>query len=400
VHLKAGTALLACAALVALAASVSPAMAVDRAAGGSPAAGRANGLTWKLVPSPNGPGSNLNSLSDVSCPSPGACVAVGESYPAGLAESWNGTAWKVVSPPAPPPGSSFQGVTCVSARLCTAVGELSGAATLVETWNGTAWKVVPSPNGGPPSATSNLSSVSCVSARDCTAVGSFQRRRGGRVPQYFKTLVESWNGTSWAIVPSPNGPGKHPFDELNSVSCVSAQACVAVGSIGINALVESWNGTAWTIVPSPAVPPSDSRMLFGVSCLSASACTAVGETSAPGVENTLVESWNGTAWKVVPSPNGGPPASFNGLAGVSCVSVRACTAVGAFFSRRKPTRTLVESWDGTAWTIVPSPNKVGGGAMGSGLSGVSCPSAAMCMAVGSSEGFPGVTLTELGTSAG
>ena len=38
------------------------------------------------------------------------------------------------------------------------------------------------------------------------------------------TLVESWNGTSWSVVPSP-GSG----DALNWVSCASASACMAAG---------------------------------------------------------------------------------------------------------------------------------------------------------------------------
>jgi hypothetical protein len=270
--------------------------------------------------------------------------------------------------------------------------------TLVETWNGTVWTVVPSPSKG---TFTGLDGVSCVSARACTAVGAFQRSQ-----TVSKTLIESWNGTVWKIVPSPNRPQVRPFDQLNSVSCVSARACTAVGFRGNKTLVESWNGAAWTIVPSPN--PRGVSGLAAVSCLSTSDCTAVGTGTgsgppgSPGASN-LIESWNGTAWTVVPSPNKGIAEAFDGLDGVSCVSARDCTAVGSFFSLRHdhvtPTKTLVESWNGTAWTIVPSPSKAGTSI--NALFGVSCPSTATCTAVGNYGGNASrKTLIELGTAVG
>ena len=43
------------------------------------------------------------------------------------------------------------------------------------------------------------------------------------------TLALSWNGSSWSIVPSPNGPGSAPA-ALNAVTCLTDWACLAVGS--------------------------------------------------------------------------------------------------------------------------------------------------------------------------
>ena len=275
--------------------------------------------------------------------------------------------------------------------------------TLVETWNGTKWAIVPSPNAGPASATNILDGVSCVSARACMAVGGFQP--GQTVEE---TLIESWNGTTWAVVPSPNSPPAHPSDELTSVSCVSAQACTAVGgggSKGNKTLIESWNGAAWAVVPSPNGPAGGISHLTGVSCPSARACIAVGYATGATRIATLVESWNGTAWSIVPSPNAGSASAANSLEGVSCISVRDCTAVGffAYLLRHRDTyRTLIESWNGTTWAVVRSPNKVLG-ISGNFLEGASCASAAMCAAVGN-YGSVGSrahrkTLIELGTPA-
>src|SRR4029077_12475331 len=104
------------------------------------------------------------------------------------------------------------------------------------------WSVVPSPDGG--AFGDVLGGVSCVSAAACAAVGSYATKDGTA-----RTLVESWNGARWSVVPSPN-PGTGD-DALESVSCVSATACTAAGMHVNRTLIESWNGARWSVVPSP-----------------------------------------------------------------------------------------------------------------------------------------------------
>ncbi len=62
--------------------------------------------------------------------------------------------------------------------------------------------------------------MSCTSPTDCVAVG-------GGLGLRQKTVVQSFDGTTWSITPSPN-PGKGD-NSLNAVSCTSATACMAVG---------------------------------------------------------------------------------------------------------------------------------------------------------------------------
>jgi hypothetical protein len=270
---------------------------------------------------------------------------------------------------------------------------------LTESWNGTRWTIVPSPNA-PHGFFDSLNSVSCVSARSCTAVGSFNPSQNA-----LSTLIESWNGTRWTIVPSPNRPHSHMLDSLAAVSCLSARSCTAVGTYGLagQTLIESWNGVRWTIVPSPNRGGAGGEsVLLGLSCLSASACTAVGYAVGAAGGSTLVESWNGSRWIIVPSPNTGGANAFDQLNSVSCVSVSSCTAVGTYGVSPK---TLVESWNGTQWAIVPSPNPPPPppSSAGYSLMGVSCTSAAVCIAVGTParEASPPHigALAELGTSA-
>jgi hypothetical protein len=107
-------------------------------------------------------------------------------------------------------------------------------------------------------------------------------------------------------------------------------------------------------------------------------CTATGYSTIggpDGPERTLAESWNGTRWTMMPSPS--PHPGFDtGLGSVSCTSAASCTAVGA--SVDYLALTLIESWNGTRWSVAHSPNR--GNA--DYLVGVSCPSANTCTAIG------------------
>jgi hypothetical protein len=274
-------------------------------------------------------------------------------------------------------GSVLLGLSCADATNCQAVGWSFNSSgyqqTLVESWNGSAWSVVASPNKG--RVSNSLQSVSCSSPSSCVAVGYRESRKGD------STLIESWDGTTWSIIHSPNqGTTEDQEDILNGVSCASTTSCVAVGdyytgTTGLwQTLVESWNGTAWSIIPSPNLGTNDNH-LRGVSCVSSTSCMAVGTYYASGEDQTLAESWDGASWSAVPTID---PSSFgNALGGVDCTSADICTAVGGSATGSE-SQTLVESWDGTNWSVVSSPNQAGG----SGLSDVSCDSSSSCVAVG------------------
>ena len=104
-----------------------------------------------------------------------------------------------------------------------------------------------------------------------------------------------------------------------------------------------------------------------------------------GAQRTLAESWDGTRWSVLRSANRGRTGNGNALFGVSCALPRACMAVGASGLATggasglsggsasglsiDTLQTLAESWDGTHWSVVPSPNPVSGS---NEFNGVSC----------------------------
>ena len=344
-------------------------------------AASAQSSSWSIVPSPSTSATQDNELNGVSCVSASDCWAVGEAPNVAanqtLIEQWNGAGWAIV----PSPNTSatlsneLEGISCVSASDCWAVGSggtSTAFQTLTEQWNGTSWSIVPSPNTSA-ALNNELNSVSCVSASTCWAVGT---ANNGTAAQ---TLTEQWNGTSWSIVPSPSTSAALN-NELNSVSCVSASTCWAVGTANngtaAQTLTEQWNGTSWSIVPSPSTSATQGNTLEGISCVSASDCSAVGSANNGTTEQTLAEQWNGTNWSIVPSPT---TTQASSLSGVTCVSASDCWAVG-FASNAAAGQTLAEQWNGSNWSIVSSSST--SATQDNDLFGVSCVSASDCWAVG------------------
>jgi len=181
----------------------------------------------------------------------------------------------------------------------------------------------------------------------------------------------------FSIVASPS-PSSN-YNELDSTSCVSATFCVAVGfdyPSGIPAnLTEQWNGSAWSVVSTPAAgPPNHFSFLYGVDCISANFCIAVGYAeNSSNVDYGLVEQWNGSTWTIVPTP-----AGTDLLDAVNCLSPTSCTAVG-YSAQVSQIATLIEHWNGSAWSVVASPST---SQKQNRLFSVACMTSTECFAVG------------------
>lgn len=335
--------------------------------GGTAVAEIWNGSNWTLESTPSVTGGA--SLDAVSCVS-GECTATGQGNTATLAESWNGTTWTLQSTPTPVGAyvSVLYGVSCPAATSCTAVGHYVSASgadlTLAEQWNGSTWTRQAAPT---PAGTVGLSSVSCPASTACTAVGPG--------PGIGAAQAEQWNGTTWTSDSTPTGAQQ----SLSGVSCSAAAMCTAVGhyfngTINVT-LAERWDGTSWSAEPTPNPTGSlDSAFLYSVSCSTSASCMAVGEDNDPS-DVTLAEVWDGTTWSIVPTPNPAGETVRSDLLSVSCTAPDACTAVG--FGQNTSVG-LAERWNGSVWTINPTPNP-GGPAV---LDSVSCTSATACTAVG------------------
>jgi len=216
---------------------------------------------------------------------------------------------------------------------------------------------VPGPASRPVTAAS-LSGVSATSATNVWAAGGFGTSDGGAA------LVEHWNGRTWRAVfkdlPLPN-----EFEGFSGVAATSASSVFAAGTISSQyafPMVDQWNGHKWLGDPTPT-PGGDGGAadLSGVAAISARDAWAVG-TYLPNLQtvDTLALRWNGKKFVQVPSPDPGGTSdtSFSTLIGVSAASAADVWAVGDYGSRQPsaPVDTLIEHWNGTSWSAVPSPS--------------------------------------------
>jgi hypothetical protein len=199
--------------------------------------------------------------------------------------------------------------------------------------------------------------VAAVSGTNAWAVGQYCVSACGKPAEADHTLILHWNGSTWAQAPSPS-PGAFP--ELHAVTALSGTDAWAVGewcsppcntsSNVFHTLTLRWNGSAWVQVPSPT-PGGNIFGLFGVSATSSTNAWAAGTT---GHARSMILHWNGTKWSTVSSPNQPGFATF--LYGAAAASASNAWAVGNQGLIDANLSTVTMRWNGTAWSIVKSPN--------------------------------------------
>ena len=133
---------------------------------------------------------------------------------------------------------------------------------------------------------------------------------------------------------------------LGGVAAVSDSDVWAVGGYRNwttqSTLFEHWDGMGWTVLLGPSTQADVD--LRGVDAASATDIWAVGLSSAsPGYP--AIVHWDGTAWSLVPSPQ----IAGGSLQDVAALSSTDAWAVGYTGSLE----ALIEHWDGRAWSRVP-----------------------------------------------
>jgi Fibronectin type III domain len=327
-------------------------------------------------------------LDAVSCTSASVCTAVGNdsSGPIYVRES-AGTWGTPTALPFSGTGPELTGITCFAASSCTAVGfelEGSGIDTAVPAYaveSAGTWGPVTTLT--PPGGHGTFEGISCVDASHCTAVG----RDAGDEPIIAVDVAGTWSTV--AEHPVTGGGG------LLSVSCSDATDCTAVGASvgnGDQPLVLTETAGTWGSGAELATPLGGSGTFTGLSCTAHGDCTAVGATtivpqsaitSQPFTQPFFADEVDGTWETAIEIPTAGS------LDGISCVSATDCTAVG--IGADNEPMVITES-TGT-W----GPPTELSGADEATFDGVSCASATNCTAVGWGASGPVVATESAGT---
>jgi alpha-tubulin suppressor-like RCC1 family protein len=162
----------------------------------------------------------------------------------------------------------------------------------------------------------------------------------------------------WQVTGTPMPRAGVISDEsLQGVSASSTSSAWAVGTGGSLGqqipLAEHWNGTSWKKVAAPLPAGVTTGSFHAVDALSAGNAWAVGTAGPSTSEQTLIEHWNGSAWTVVPSPN---PGGDNVLEAIGGTGPSDLWAVGWFENTAQTfVALLFEHWNGTAWSFVAPP---------------------------------------------
>ncbi len=371
----------------------------------APAAGAAAPpATAATIADLSDPAMTTGTLSGVACPSATACLAVGSgpSQGADAVASVTGSSatWGALTPSSGDTGNfyAWNAIACPSATACLAVGadNLNAVVTIATLSAGT-WSWTPTtelPNDA--TGAGSLDAIACPSTTTCLAVGS-----DGEGVGIATVATATASGWTWSpettLLADASGQGG-----LNAIACPSATTCVAVGSDGSLGVAASATGTGatWTWGSESAVELGAASPglggLNGVACPSATTCVAVGWDNTDAVVTSGTRAASGWTW--LPEQIVTPDASGGGeLSAVACPSSAVCVAVGStiangdvvststngVYTAEVATATL--STAGVTWSPVSdvAPDPTGSDA----LAGISCLSAATCVAVGAGGAY-------------
>jgi hypothetical protein len=247
-----------------------------------------SGGTWTAATAPLPANADPNpdaAVNGMSCRSANWCTAVGQYDSAnvqyGLLLRWSDQEWTATAAPVAAGSEviTLSAVSCPSVARCFAVGyqldALDNQQPVMLTWWRKQWSVVNI--ALPPDAATNpeavLGGVSCPAVRRCIAAGSYIDSAGNT-----EGVLLSWSGKTWTAqtAPLPANAGANPWALLNAVSCPTRSRCTVGGTYEDASstpfgLILNRTGTTWTAIEAPA----SAYNLTGVSCPSTPSCFAV-----------------------------------------------------------------------------------------------------------------------------
>lgn len=387
--------------------------------GGMALADPASASGWKLTTLSPPPGNPSSVLTTVSCTGAAACVAGGE-YGQQAPESGefryltvagSGGTWaQPETGPLPADANSVtsanvNSIACPAAGSCVAVGGYVAQRTapgvepqpaFIATESHGRWVGairVGLPAGAVRPAVATLQSVTCTGATACLAIGYYYDTAGQARLMSVTETDGAWHKARQITLPGK--ASREDMSGLNSLSCTSATACVAVGTADASgatlteaAAVESHG--RWTWAPALRLPRGSQSFLSSVSCVPGGKCVAVGWYGSDSSRIPMFATLSRGRWSAVtalPARIAGTPRGNVNLDAVSC-RPSFCLAAGG-------DRNLTVG--STAWfavrisrghwrsgTVIKVPAGVGGTfGLATTVGGVSCTRTGFCAIVGS-----------------
>ena len=256
-------------------------------------------------------------------------------------------AWRVTETlDVDPLNSQLSAVDARTSADVWAVGYRSAGALSMH-WDGASWTDVPVPV---PAGTDSMSAfdVEALAVDDAWAVGG----RSDADPGDHAAILH-WNGRAWSLAPLADLTGV--YGELLGIDAVAADDIWAVGfqrgstpGGDPRPLVMHFDGDAWHVVTTPSLAGPDASLL-DVRALAPDDVWAVGSRQPPLTseigDRTLIEHWDGSSWTVVPSPEADDQNhALTTVDGAGPTDVWAGGSIGGY-------QPLLEHWDGAAWTL-------------------------------------------------
>ncbi|MHB8289168.1 MAG: hypothetical protein ACYDEY_08030, partial [Acidimicrobiales bacterium] len=357
---------------------------------------------WSTMPTPDYSQVLSNKLNNVACISATFCVAVGEyTTRAGVAQNliltWNGSTWSANSSASLSTSASqeniINGVSCVSSTFCVAVGFFDTSAksylyqNLILTWNGSTWSLDSAASLSTSASQLNvLGGVSCASSSFCVANGVYYNGTT------YQNLILTWNGSTWSLDSAASlSPGTSVPTFAGGISCATLRFCVANGiyynGTTYQTLILTWNGSAWSLDTASSLSPGTSVTTYagGISCATSHFCVATGTYYKQGTgtaDQNLLLTWNGSTWSLdTASSLSSSTSQPNILRGVSCASAISCVATG-FYNNGTTLQGLVLIWNGSTWSLDDAASLSATGSNPSMPREVSCASSSFCVVGG------------------
>jgi hypothetical protein len=314
-----------------------------------------------------------SALSAISCVSPSDCFVSGTAGPPAdpvglVAEVVGGKVVKTLRMSMPMSG--LDGITCLRASLCIAVGFAVVKTTPADVTDGVVSLVS---HGAFQHTTAyatvnTYKAVACETAKDCLAVGYTDNFRSGVLTDVYLTPS--------SVVPMVATPGFAPgTSELAAASCPSTNHCYVVG--GWYGRADVYQSAVITILKYAASKPAATDLPYygaddGIACASNTSCTAVGNMET----NEQTFTYEGF-WQSV-SPTGGGPAhplaASEYLTGIATLDAHHQLAVGS----RPGGIGMTDLFTNGAAAAQPVSEPLN-------LQAVACPSPVKCLAVGDAE---------------